>query len=80
MYTSQNEFPIWIAGIIINKNMQPDPSMFEYKYIIVSNSNSQHQDFVPKPIGAYWETFENNRAVCLMQIGEVQIQDVFNIE
>ena len=44
MYTNDHEYPIWRAGIIIDPNMQPDPEIFEYKYIIVSNSNFCQQD------------------------------------
>ena len=78
MYTSDNEFPIWRAGIIIDRSMQPDPENIEYKYIILQNQNFNDKEFIPKKVSAYWEHCAGNRTMSLTQMGEIQILDVFN--
>ena len=80
LHTSKDEFPIWRAGIFIDYERQPDPDILEYKYIIVPyKSNSEETPTEPRSaLSSYWENFEGNRNVSLSQMGEIQVQDVFN--
>ena len=68
LYTNDDEFPIWRAGIFIDRERQPDINNMDYKYII---SHKDKED-------TYWENFSGNRSISLNSGGELMIQDVFN--
>ena len=44
LHTSSQEFPVWRAGIFIDPERQPNPSAFEYKYIILPQ-NTDVRDY-----------------------------------
>ena len=46
LHTTQDEFPIWRAGIFIDPDRQPNSEVFEYKYIKVQNKNNSEKDIV----------------------------------
>ena len=55
LYTNEDEFPIWRAGIFIDRERQPDINKMHYKYII----DSKEKDEV------YWENFSGDRNITL---------------
>jgi alpha-amylase len=63
LYTNEDEFPIWRAGIFIDRERQPDLNNMDYKYII---SHKDKED-------TYWENFSGNRSISLNSGGELMI-------